>query len=1189
MFHSLLSSVICWRQERNLSQDRPAGQNRAVRFRPTPLGMAFALVTLVLPFAASSRMLAQGITGSITGTVTDSAGAIVSGATITIRNLGTNATRTAVTSDAGSYNVTQLPPGHYSVKAEKTGFKIFEDPDLVLQIDQVAEVNPSLSVGSQDTTIQVSAAPPVIQNEDSSIGQVIDSESIQNTPLNGRLSLVGLIALAPGVQGTGLQDQVATRGLSVAIGTGSRSSTYGGFGNTLDGVSNAEVTLERSEPEVPSLDAIAEFKVLTSGAPAEFNQPAQAVVVSAGGTNQFHGELLEYNRSKGTGAKNYFGAGSPRPPYERNEYGGNFSGPVLIPHLYNGRNKTFFFAAFEGLRLTQGNTYATQQPTDLMREGNFSELLDSGTTPNANGAVGCSNGGICIFDPITGKQFPGNIIPSARFNTVDQQLMNLLMPKPTIAGTGTNTYESFSLTQNMTRFSLRLDHRISEKDQLRFTWLRAFYGPNPAYYNNSLQGGNLKDGEHNTNLILGWTHTFSPTLVLDTYGSFFHLPIYRTPHNVNTDFSAIIPGLGPQLIQGAPTINFIQGDVDGVSEGGSKDLEQDAQISTALTKVLSKHTIKTGFSYLYDNHWNDAANAGSSPARGQYDFSNRYTADPNGSGVPGEQSGYDFADFFLGFPVDTIKGTPSNYITRNTSSQYAAYVQDDWKLRHNLTVNIGLRYELQWFGPGPYGLNSLYVPSLGKVVVFGSSIPSAAIPAFTTLLQTNNQIETSQAAGLSSNPFSYLGRNGKNFAPRLGFAYEAIPGTVVRGAFGIFYNLVPGTYASQPFFANLPFQGVETFTNSSATGAVPAFSMNNPFSGTGSLGSNPSVNAAAPMVTPYTEEYNVAVEQQFLHSWALRIGYVGQHNVKQTNPNDAGQNFGTGGTQPNINLANPPVVGVPVQDTNIVQPFSAIYLNNDPIFHTSMNSLQVGVHKQYSHGFAFGAEYQWIRVLGTESIENPSGATPRDSYGPVGGLAPQQLALNYSYVLPFGNGQTFLSNANSVVSKLVSDWQVSGISTFRNGQPFSVTCDPSSLQGTVCGRANVVPGVALYPAKKTNGEWFNPSAFTTPPCYNVNGSGTCSQIYSLTGPTTYATYGTSGYNMLRGPGFQDWDLSLQKTIAFGERYRLQLRADSFNFLNHPNFGNPNADISNPSNVGQITGMASNYEPRTVEFAAKLRF
>ncbi len=320
----------------------------------------------------------------------------------------------------------------------------------------------------------------------------------------------------------------------------------------------------------------------------------------------------------------------------------------------------------------------------------------------------------------------------------------------------------------------------------------------------------------------------------------------------------------------------------------------------------------------------------------------------------------------------------------------------------------------------------------------------------------------------------------------------------------------------------------------------------------------------------------------------MRVGYVGQHNLKQNN------NTGSSGSvTPNLNLLNPPLVGSTTQSTNLVQPFAGIYLFMDPIFHSNENSLQIGVHKQYSHGVAFGAEYQWTRVLGTESLENPSGATPQDSYGPIAGLAPQVLTLNYSYVLPFGRGKAFFGGAGSFVDKIVGGWQISGITAFQNGQPFSVTYTAPGTTGLVSGRADRVPGVALYPANKTKAEWFNPAAFAAPLCFDANGSGPCSgtnSIYSPTGPATYATYGNSGYDLLRGPRFQDWDMNLQKNILFKERYNVQLRADSFNVFNHPNFGTPNANISN-SNVGTITGISGtpNYEQRTVEFAAKFSF
>jgi hypothetical protein len=1124
-----------------------------------------AVAALVLTPATTS--FAQGITGSITGTVSDSSGAVIPGATVTITQIETNAAHTVTTSGAGTYNVTLLPPGHYKVAVTKAGFQSQTQTGITLAIDQTVEIDAQLSVGSQQQSVEVTSAGPVIQTEDSSIGQVIDKQAIQNTPLNGRLSVMGLIALSPGVQGVGAQDQLAVRGLTYAVGTGSRNA-YGGLGSTLDGVINAEVTLQRAEPEVPSLDALSEFKVLTTGAPAEFNQPSQIIVVTAGGANRFHGELLEYNRSKGTSAKPYFGGGKPRPAYERNEFGGNFEGPIRLPG-YNGRDRSFFFVAWEGFRLSQSASVNSQQPTALERQGIFTEF----TQP--------------VIDPSTGTAFQGQTIPSGEINGVSKQLLNLLYPMPTSGGTGTNTFELVPYTSNAKRFSLRLDHKISDKDQIRGTFLEALYGPNPDVGADSLQGGFSGDGEHNTNVILGWTHTFSPTLLLDTDASYFHLPIYRTPQNYKTKWESIIPGLSPQLIEGAPQITITN--ITNVAEQGSKDLEQVIQANTALTKVTAKHTIKAGFGYVYDNHWNDSA---VSPQRGSYAFNGQYTqcTTAYSSACVNKGAPWAFADFLLGLPATTGQGTPGNFITRNISSQWAAYVQDDWKVLPKLTVNIGLRYDLQWFEPGPYGEFSLYMPSLNKVVVFGNSYPSGAIASYVNSLTAANLITLSSTANVSSNPFSFLGRPAKDLAPRLGFAYQLFPNTVVRGAFGLYYNLLPASYVGD-MFGTLPFEASQSFTNS--TSYASAFTMNNPFSATGTFSANPSVNAEHPLVTPYTEEYNLAIEHEFTNGFDIRVGYVGQHNLKQNNYG------GSGNYAPNINLADPPVVGATVQSTNLHQPFASIPYNLDPLFHTTMNSLQVGVHKRYAHGLAFGAEYQWTRVLGTENLEDPSGAHPNDSFGNVGGITPEVLAVNYSYALPFGHGQMLFGNAGSFTNKVIGGWQLSGISTFQTGQPFSVTYSaPGSPVGQVSGRANRVPGTALYPSNKSKAAWFNPAAFTAPPCYNSVETGsssiTCQMVYQAgqtAGVTTYASYGNSAYDLLRGPRYQDWDMSLQKNIPWHEHYNLQLRADSFNIFNHPNFAPPNANISNTSTVGTITSTSGtpSYEARTLEFAAKFNF
>ena len=1069
-----------------------------------------ALLTFMLALMAPANSFAQGITGSIAGEVTDASGASLAGATVSIRQLDTNEVRTMTTSDRGSYSVPQLPPGNYAVTIDKTGFKTFQQTSIVLAIDQVVQINARLEVGSEQQTVTVNADSPVLQTEDSAIGLVIDSQTLQNTPLNSHLSIVGLLQLIPGVQAISAtaQDTLPVRGVTFSIGSSQRNS-YGGVGFTLDGVTNTDVALQRGEGEVPPLDAISEFKMVTSGGAAEFGQGAQVVVVSKSGGNQVHGEILEFNRSKGTAAKSYFAGALPRPPYERNEYGGNLNGPIYIPKLYDGRNRSFFFFGYEGYNLQQSATVSSQQPTVLERQGIFTEV----STP--------------INNPLTGQPFPNNTIPQGMLSIVDLQLQNLLYPLPTKPGIGLNTIQLVPFTDRVTRFSLRLDHKFSDKDQIRGTFLKANYGPNADVGTSSLAGGFSQDGEHNANFIVGWTHTFSPTLLVDTTASYFHLPIYRNPQNDKTDWGAIIPTLPYSLGQGAPAISITNIASPGES-GGGVQLEQDEQINTSVTKVLPRHTVKAGFSLLYDSNYSAGGSVGS------FSFTGRYT-------------GNAYADFLLGYPNTTGDSVPNYTFTRNNSSQYGLYVQDDFRVMPRLTLNAGIRYDLQVFQDNPYGANSLYVPSVQKVVVFANSYPSSVIPAFIP-----NTVLAS-AVGLPSNVFSYLGQAKTNIAPRFGFAYEAFPSTVVRGAFGLFYNLIPSQYIEGGAFNGYPFTSSQTFSQPSST--IPLFTMAAPFSGTGAFVANPSVNAQHSTVAPYEEQYNLAVEHQFVKGLDLRVGYVGERSIHLNNS----------GGSPSRDINQPPPGPGAVQPRRPVQPFATITYAFEPMYHTNMDSLQVGLHKRYSNGFMINAEFQWERMLGLETFENP--ANIGDSYGDIGNIAPVTFRFSYSYGLPFGRGHLLLGNAGEFVDRIVGGWQVSGLTGIQEGTPFSVSYTaPGSPLGLVSGRANVVPGVPLYPANKTKAEWFNPAAFTTPPFY---------------------TYGTSGYDMLRGPGYQSWDLNLTKNTTIWKEHTLQLRAEAFNAFNHPNFGAPGSTITNPSTFGVITSTIA--ENRTMEFGVKFNF
>lgn len=1085
-----------------------------------------AVFIAVLSIVGGRTSSGQGITGSIAGTVTDPSGAPVKGATVTVREADTGNTRTGTTSDVGSYRMPELSPGKYSVKVDAAGFQSFEQGGITLSIDQVEQIDARLTIGSDLQTVNVTSTAPVIQTETSSVGLVIDSSTIQNTPLNGHLSILGLISLVPGVQDVAAQDQVPVRGVTLAFGTNQRNA-YGDAGFTYDGVINEEIELQRGEGEVPPLDAISEFKVITQGAPAEFGQPNQVIVVSASGGNTLHGELLEFNRGRGTAAKPYFfGASSAapaRPPYQRNEYGGNLSGPIYIPHLYNGRDRTFFFASYEGFHLTQSNPLTSSQPTLAERNGDFSCFLPGGSCAT-------SPAGTILKNPLTGQPFTGNII-NVPFNPVDVKLENLLFPQATIQTTGVNTFELVPHTTEVTRFNLRVDHKISDKDQIRGSWLRAFYGPFKDVASqgagSSLAGGVAQDGEHNDIFVAGWTHTFSPTLLLDSYISYLHLPLYRTAQNYQTDFSAIIPGLGPMTQEGAPTISITN--ITPFSEAGSKNLEQTYQGNTALTKVLATHTIKAGVSYLYNDSWQNGATS-----HGAFSFTGTY-------------SGNAYADFLLGYPLTTSTATPLDFAVRFNSSQYAAYIQDDWKPLRNLTLNYGVRYDVQRFHDNPYGTESLFVPSVGKVVVFGSSYPAITDPAYIpdTVL--------SSSVGLPNRMFDYLGQAMTSIAPRFGFAYQIDSNTVIRGAVGQYYNMMPSSYIDNAF-SDLPFDTTLSYSN---TAPMPSITMNAPFAASAKVPANPSVVAQHHTIAPYTEQYNLAIERQLPGAIDLRIGYIGQRAIHQNNSG------GPGNTEPDINYAPPG--DYTEQSKRPYQPFSTISEAFDPVFHNTTNALQVGVHKSYKNGLMINAEYQWIRILGVENFENPTNIG--DSYGNISSNTPQVLAVNYAYELPMGHGKMLFRDASGITGKIIGGWQLAGVTTFETGQPFSVTYTaPGSQVYGASGRANEVPGVALYPAHKSRAEWFNPAAFTAPPAYS---------------------FGTSGYNMLWGPHYQNWDMNLVKNTSFGERYRVQLRGEVFNVFNHPNFGVPSAAISNPASVGVISSVVN--ENRTMEFGAKFNF
>jgi hypothetical protein len=1070
--------------------------------------MTFARL-IILSGTIWSTAYAQEVTASLSGTVKDSSGAVIVGAAVTAVQLDTNQQRTARTAGNGDFVIPLLRPGRYSVTVAQPGFKTYNQSDLALEVNQHANLDIVLEIGTPSERVQVSAQVPVIQTEDAAIGKVVDSTTIVNTPMNSRLNIIGLLSLAPGLQINALQDAIPNTGVTMTL---NGAASYGSLAFSLDGATNTTPFLERGFAEFPPLDGISEFKAITSGANAEFGKPNQVIIVTKSGTNQFHATALEFNRNRFLAAKNFFASALPLPQYNRNEFGGNFSGPVSIPRLYKGADHTFFFVNYEGFRRSEAPTASSQMPTQAERSGDFT-------------AVGT------ILDPFSGAPFPGAVIPAARLNGIAQKLQQLY-PLPNRPGIGTNLVETIPLHEHVDRTSIRLDHMISGKDQISGSFLQGLLGPNPAVGLTSAFGGMAGIGEHNYNTSIGWNHIFSPSLVSETRVSYLHVRIFRTPQNQNLDLS-FIPGLGPQDIPGAPTITIRN--ITNMSEQGSRDLDQTFQWNENVTKSHQAHTFKAGLTYLHSDHWNASAQ---SPARGSYTFNGQYT-------------GVGYADFILGYPSGTGLPVPSVSASRYRQNRIGVYIQDDWKVNAKLTVNYGIRYDVQIQQANARGDNSLFVPAISKVVVFAPQYPKSAIPQLLSSFPTT----LASQAGLSNNPWDYLGQDTNNIAPRLGLSYKLGSKTVMRAAFGMFYNMLPTGDTGGPLGGQLPFGTSIAFTQ--PAGKTPAFTLNNPFPGNGTIPANPSVSAESAPVTPYTMQWNYTLQHELPSRIALRVSNVGQHNLKQNANHVTGQGLTA---TPDLN-AVAPAAGNP-QTRRPIQPFAAIGFAQAPLFQSRMNSLQVGLQKRYENGLLLNMEYQWTRVLGTEGFINPFNWN--DSKGNLNNIRGQVMVLSHSYEFPFGKGKRLLGNARGILDKMVSGWTVSGITTAESGFPFSPGFT-TSVQGSVGGRPDRVRGANLYPANQTIAQWFNPAAFQAPPEF---------------------TYGNASYNPLWGPGIQNWDISLAKRTALTERANLQLRLDAFDTFNHPLFSNPAGNISNPATVGQIT---TSFGSRTVQIGAKLQF
>jgi hypothetical protein len=1076
--------------------------------------MSSARLILCLFFLGSFAFGDQ--TASILGRVTDPSGAAVAGATVKATNEATGVERSTVSTATGDFELTLLPiTGRYTLTVSSQGFGTQQISGIPLQVDQSARFDVGLKLGSITQTVTAQAEAPVVNTDTASIGQVINNRTILDLPLNGRnfAQLATLTASAV----VGPPNGSPTGFTTIAVSGGHAGKTE----FLLDGITNQEQLFDGIQ-FTPSVDAIQEFKVQANAFSAEYGR-GDAIINGTikAGTNEFHGDVYEFLRNSALDAKNFFNTGD-KAKLEQNQFGATIGGPIK-------RNRTFFFAAYEGTRVNQGNSSNTVVPTAAQRAGDFSGLLSSG---------------LQLTNPTTGAPFVNNRIPASLIDPSTSYFLQF-MPLPNTAQ-GTFYYNA-PFTSNVDQGNIRVDHRFSDSDSLfgRYS-INNIDQNNPGAFP---QVGARTVSLRTHNAVFDETHIFSPTLINDFRLGYARM--YRTdaPQGLGTNYT-VQSGLGgfeetTANFPGFPSLSITgYGGISGNDFSPLTNPTNTYEIIDSVTWIKGAHSVKLGLDLRQSRMYSTNA----AHSRGDFNFGGSYTGDG-------------FADFLTGYPSSGSRDFPRNLFGQ-TINNYHFYVQDDYKVSSRLTLNLGLRYE---FNPQPayfQNQSAWFNPATGLIAVSlynGSPNLVTQQVAKYAYPQFQQYFVTPQQAGL---PNGLLYNQYNNWAPRIGLAYRPTDDnkTVIRAGFGVFYLLQSGNNTvSQPIL-NLPFIVDESVAQPVVNGfpTTRAENLFQPFS-TNSAFNTPYLATFDPHNrVPYLDEWNVAIQRELMPNMALEVAYVGSKGTHLENLYP----FNVPRVDPNDNR--------PYQDRLPFPAFSSgtmLSNSNNSTYH----SLQIKLEKRYSNGLSFLASYAWQKALdGTSNDQNGNGADDpfnlHTMKGPSDYDVTHRFVFSYGYELPFGRGRAFGSNIPRLLDQFVGGWQLAGITTFQTGFPFTPqlgASDPANVNYAYARRPDVLGTGSL--SNPNINQWFNINDFGVPQPFTI---------------------GNAGRNILRGPKFQNWDISLLKNFHFTERRYLEFRAEFFNAFNHPNFSLPNTNIEDKIHGGQIT---SAYDPRIMQFALKLYF
>ena len=1051
---------------------------------------------------------AQVDRATLTGTVKDQLGAVIAGASLAVTHGGTNVTTRVKTTNDGVYLAPNLIPGTYTVQAEAQGFGT-QSRAVILEVGQRARIDFTLTVGGLSEAVTVADATRLLDTTQAAVGTVLDQNAVSKLPLAIR-NWDDLLAMVPGVQGDRYSEEggATANGRTGGVNVHGNRSLQNNF--LLDGVDNNSISTNVQELSTqvsrPSIDSIEEFKVVTSPYSAEYGRsPGAAIsVTTKSGTNAFRGAAYDYYRDDRFDSNSYFNedyrterglAPNPKFANDQNQFGASLGGPIV-------KDKAFFFVDYEGTRITKGVTRIINTPTLDQRAGIF-------TSP--------------VRDPLTGQPFPGNVIPASRIDPVAKAIFDL-MPAPNTPGANNYTRPDAQVTDDADRFLGRVDLRLSGSDNI---FARYIYTTRqrvlPGYLGGIIDGtsssalGDQSMKSHG--LVMGWTKILGPSLVNEFRFSFIKADsdLTQLPFGQDPPAAAKVPGVPEDpLFSGGVTGMLIDGFFGSVSKIGSPNFAPKFQHTrqyeflNTLSWLKGDHQFKFGIDILapMKNEYMDVPGM-----RGDLRFRNTFTGNAVG-------------DFLLGYVSDSLLTTPYVVDQRHWATSF--FVQDDWKLSSKLSLNLGLRYDFITPALEAENRQANFDPSTGTLV-------------------------NAKDGSLADRGLVEPDKN--NFAPRVGIVYQVSDSMVVRGGYGIFYNLFD-RIGSEDQIALNPGNGLISLSPPTATVASgPHFLLRNGFPAGYLDPSRIDISRAvirgadrdSPKATMH--QFGVGAQKIFANVWVVSLDLVVTEGRNLANL---------------INL-NQPTAGT--LDANGPRPYPGVGATiqwREQKASSSYKGMDLAFQRRFSKGFSFGLAYTLSECRDNSAEHLTTGGSPSRSQnsrdldaweGPCGYDNRHRFGGNFVYELPFAKGSSGATRA------LLGDWLVSGIYAVRSGRPFTVTQTSNNVGQYHTGLPNRT-GSGEGP--QTVDKWFDTSAFTAVPS---------------------GTFGNAGRNILRGPGWQSLDLSLQKRLNAG-RASLTLRWDVFNVFNTVNLGIPNADITS-SAVGTISQLSG--DPRLMQFSARVQF